>query len=228
MDAYSNMGRLLGVQAPPKWERSDPRKPDWPRVALGSTGEFLRFLEGVRSPNHSLRQRCRAIVTNTPMESIADVWETFIDGAAARFRDASREWERDFLSLRDAWEEIPQQPPAETVGGERAKANSIRYQIRANCDITVIEFFSDAGFLPRYGFPIHLQRLSVRKPREDQPISPLPQKGIGSKDNRSSRCRSVCRGRRSWWEEKSPNRREFSNTGRKPIRTRRWASITGR
>ena len=92
-----------------------------------------------------------------------------MDDAATRFREASREWKRDFLSLRGAWEEIPEQPPADSVGAERAKANSIRYQIRANCDITVIEFFSDAGFLPRYGFPIHLQRLSVRKPREDQP-----------------------------------------------------------
>src|SRR5262249_22699366 len=26
----------------------------------------------------------------------------------------------------------------------------------------------DAGFLPRYGFPIHLQRLSVRRARDDQ------------------------------------------------------------
>jgi DEAD/DEAH box helicase domain-containing protein len=46
MDAYSNMGRLLGVKAPPKWERSDARRPDWPLVPLGNTGEFLRFLEG--------------------------------------------------------------------------------------------------------------------------------------------------------------------------------------
>jgi len=103
------------------------------------------------------------------MESVADTWDAFIDEAADRFRDASKDWERDFLSLRGAWDEVPQQPPPDSVGAERAKANSIRYQIRANCDITVIEFFSDAGFLPRYGFPIHLQRLSVRKPREDQP-----------------------------------------------------------
>jgi DEAD/DEAH box helicase domain-containing protein len=169
MDAYSNMGRLLGVKAPPKWERSDPKRPDWPPVAPGNTGDFMRFLDGVRSSDHPLRQRCRAIVTNTPMENIAEAWEDFIDETASRFRNASKEWERDFLSLRGAWEEVPERPPAESVGAERAKANSIRYQIRANCDITVIEFFSDAGFLPRYGFQIHLQRLSVRTPREDQP-----------------------------------------------------------
>lgn len=103
------------------------------------------------------------------MESIATTWDAFIDQAAARFRDASKDWARDFSSLRAVWDEIPQQPTSDSAGAERAKANSIRNQIRANCDITVIDFFSDAGFPPRYGFPIHLQRLSVRKPREDQP-----------------------------------------------------------
>jgi len=169
MDAYSNMGRLFGVKPPPRWERSDPKKPDWPVVPLDDVGEFLRFLESVRAPEHPLRQRCRWIVTDTPMENIADAWESFVDEAAIRFREASGEWKRDFSSLRGAWEEIPPQPVADAAPAERAKTNSIRYQIRANCDITVIEFFSDAGFLPRYGFPIHLQRLSVRKPREDQP-----------------------------------------------------------
>ena len=61
--------------------------------------------------------------------------------------------------------EIPSQPPQKAAQSERYKANSIRYQINAIGEITVIEWFSDAGFLPRYGFPIHLQRLSVRIPK---------------------------------------------------------------
>jgi hypothetical protein len=169
MDAYSNMGRLSGVKAPPKWERSDPKKPDWPLTAGGSDGDFLQFLASVRSQGNPLRQRCRQIAVGTPLEGIADAWAAFVDEAARIFSDASRDWEKDFQSLRGAWQEIPEQPAGASVGAERAKAKSIRYQIRATCDITVIEFFSDAGFLPRYGFPIHLQRLSVRKPRQDQP-----------------------------------------------------------
>jgi hypothetical protein len=168
MDAYSNMGNLLGVKAPPKWERSDSKRPAWPPESSGATCDFLAFLGGVRAQDHPLRQRCLAIVVNTPMEQIGLTWEAFVDEAASRFRSATREWERDFSSLRDAWREIPEQPSPDSVSVERAKANSIRYQIRANCDVTVIEFFSDAGFLPRYGFPIHLQRLSVRTPRVGQ------------------------------------------------------------
>jgi hypothetical protein len=38
MDAYSNMGRLFGVKAPPKWERSDPKKRDWQVVQLALAG----------------------------------------------------------------------------------------------------------------------------------------------------------------------------------------------
>jgi DEAD/DEAH box helicase domain-containing protein len=41
--------------------------------------------------------------------------------------------------------------------------------MKAIAELTVIEWFSDRGFLPRYGFPIHLQRLSVRVPRTDKP-----------------------------------------------------------
>jgi hypothetical protein len=45
----------------------------------------------------------------------------------------------------------------------KVRANSIGYQVRTLCDITVIEWLADYRFLPRYGFPINLQRLTVRK-----------------------------------------------------------------
>jgi hypothetical protein len=65
----------------------------------------------------------------------------------------------------DAWNEIPKHPGQKSLPAERSKANSVRYQIRAIGEISVIAWFSDAGFLPRYGFPINLQRLSVRVPK---------------------------------------------------------------
>ena len=86
----------------------------------------------------------------------------------AQFLTACKEWRKDYESLRDAWVEIPKEPPSAVLAAERAKANSIRYQLDAISEISVIEWFSDAGFLPRYGFPIHLQRLSVRTPRADR------------------------------------------------------------
>lgn len=168
MDAYSNMGKLCGIEAPAKW--TGPIKPDWSPSDSGYAEEFIRFLESARSPAHSFRQRCRQVVDQTLLEGIVGddtEWQKFIEEAEKQFSDAYEQWKKDYRSLRDAWVEI-KQPPADAVAAERAKANSIRYQIRANSDITVIEWFSDAGFLPRYGFPIHLQRLSVRMPRDDR------------------------------------------------------------
>jgi hypothetical protein len=170
MLAYSNMGSLCGVDAPLKWIGST--KPDWRPSGSGSAGEFTRFLKPIRSSLHPFRERCRNVVLDTPLETIVDndaAWREFLLEAEGQFLAASNEWQGDYGSLRNAWVDIQKDPPSTTLAGERAKANSIRYQLVALSDISVIEWFSDAGFLPRYGFPIHLQRLSVRTPRADRP-----------------------------------------------------------
>jgi hypothetical protein len=48
-----------------------------------------------------------------------------------------------------------------------AVANKVHYQIRERYNMTVIESLADRQFLPRYGFPIGVQRLKVRLPPED-------------------------------------------------------------
>jgi DEAD/DEAH box helicase domain-containing protein len=170
MLAYSNMGNLCGVDAPPKWAGST--KPAWSASSTGSAQEFTQFLEPIRSPLHPFRERCRNVVQDTPLDNIADndgAWREFLLDAEAQFLASCQEWQKDYQSLRDSWLEILKEPPLAAIPAERAKANSIRYQLAAISSISVIEWFSDAGFLPRYGFPIHLQRLSVRTPRADRP-----------------------------------------------------------
>jgi DEAD/DEAH box helicase domain-containing protein len=169
MLAYSNMGSLCGVDVPPKWTGSI--KPDWSSSGSQSAQEFTRFLEPIRSSVHPFRQRCGTVVQDTPLDTIVNsdgAWREFLLEAEAQFIAACDEWQKDYDSLRSAWVDIHKDPPPAALGGERAKANSIRYQLGAVSDISVIEWFSDAGFLPRYGFPIHLQRLSVRTPRADR------------------------------------------------------------
>jgi hypothetical protein len=166
MLAYSNMGNLCGVDAPPKWTGST--KPDWSASSAGSAQEFTQFLEPIRSPLHPFRARCRNVVQDTPLDNIADddgAWREFLIDAEAQFRTSCQEWQKDYQSLRDSWIEILKEPLSASLPAERAKANSIRYQLAAISSISVIEWFSDAGFLPRYGFPIHLQRLSVKVSR---------------------------------------------------------------
>ena len=169
MLAYSSMGSLCGVDVPPKWRGST--KPDWPSSGSGSIQDFARFLAPIRSTRHPIRQRCRSVVLDTPLENIVEgdaAWRDFLVTAESQFFVACNEWQRDYDSLRKAWIDIQKDPSSSTLPGERAKANSIRYQLGALADISVIEWFSDAGFLPRYGFPVHLQRLSVRMPQADR------------------------------------------------------------
>ncbi|MGH9436836.1 MAG: DEAD/DEAH box helicase [Terriglobia bacterium] len=170
MEAYSNMGKFSGFDWPQKWEGS--RKPDWTRRETTSISEFIDFLEGLKSPDHLLRGRCAKVAEATPVQGIADSegdWKAFLEEARKDFLSAYEEWRRDYDSLSQAWLEIPTNISREAEKAERAKANSIRYQLQLLSKISMIEWFSDAGFLPRYGFPIHLQRLSVRKPSGSRP-----------------------------------------------------------
>jgi len=167
MNAYSNMGRFCGVDSPDRWTGST--KPEWTPANIGYHDDFVLFL---RNLGNHFRERCGPIVRGTPLQDLIGVdedWQAFVSKVELDFRDAVTAWQKDYESLRDAWQEIPKQTSSATRSIERAKANSIRYQINAIRDITVIEWFSDAGFLPRYGFPIHLQRLSVRVPKDGKP-----------------------------------------------------------
>ncbi len=170
MDAYSNMGQLAGADWPAQWKESN--KPQWTQPRTSDVHDFLRFLDSLKGPNHSVWLRCARVSESTPLAEILrdeEGWDSFLADARRMFVDAYDSWRSDYDSLRAAWLEISNKPSQESVRSERPKANSIRYQIEALCKISVIEWFSDAGFLPRYGFPIHLQKLSVRKPWDGKP-----------------------------------------------------------
>jgi DEAD/DEAH box helicase domain-containing protein len=166
MDAYSTMGRFCGTERlPDKW--TGQVKPEWAPSAGGYHNDFIEFL---LASGELYRERCRRLVSDTPLECLAadaTQWHGFLKEAERDFSKAVGHWIVDYQSLRDAWLEIQKQPSQKAVPGERSKANSIRYQIKAMGDISVIAWLSDAGFLPRYGFPINLQRLSVRIPKSN-------------------------------------------------------------
>lgn len=164
MQAYYNMGKFCRVDAPERWKGD---KPDWNPAGSGYKEEFILFL---KSLGNAFRERCAPIVKDTPLEKVCandQAWRDFAVEVERDFKKAVDDWGKNYGYLRDAWHDIPKKPPESALAGERAKANAIRYQIKAMCEISVIEWFSDSGFLPRYGFPIHLQRLSVREPRKE-------------------------------------------------------------
>jgi hypothetical protein len=169
MSAYGRMGNFCGLSEPDRWTdqaqkpATQPPKRDYQR-------EFVAFLEDLRTDEVFARE-CGAIVSGTPLADIARGgrdWSEFIEEARTRFNSTIDKWREDVGSLFKAWSEVPNAPDPSAIRTERAKANAIRYQMKARCDLTVIECLADGRFLPRYGFPINLQRLSVRIPKDEK------------------------------------------------------------
>ena len=164
MHAYGRMGAFCGVNTPLRWKHATDPKPSWSPNGINVADEFLKFLHSLQTNTGGLQARLSHLSENTILSEAvhSEKWIDFIESTAENFCDAIKEWNDDIGQLRDAWNEISSQP-ASDISRKMAKANSIRYMIRALCEITVIEWLADRRFLPRYGFPINLQRLSIRK-----------------------------------------------------------------
>lgn len=167
MDAYSSMGPFLGYRPPGRW--NDRRKPAWtPQEGTPLDRGFVDWCAQVKSehPQDKLRSIVGGIAAGTPLAGIVEEaeWTKFLEQTCLTFAEAVSEWRRDFEGLRDAWEDVGIKQ--EFSSRNKAQAAAIRYQIKLLCDITVIEWLADRCFLPRYGFPINLQTLQVRRPKE--------------------------------------------------------------
>ena len=163
MHAFGRMGAFCGIGFPDPWKRNSEPKPAWPPQGKSIADQFAEFLNQLRAGDGEFQNRLSALAECTRLHLAgSDSWSEFVTSAAYVFGEAVKYWNDEIMQLREAWGEISAQPTTD-VGREMAKANSIRHMVRARCQITVIEWLADRRFLPRYGFPINLQRLSVRK-----------------------------------------------------------------
>jgi hypothetical protein len=165
MQAFGRMGRFCGFSSIPLyWRNNSVEKPLWEPQAIGEAHRFLDFIELLKTSGINFSRRLSGLIEGTNLNSFTeeDIWQNFLDNTKACYQRAIDEWNENMQQLRDAWDEIPVNPTIQR-SREKAKANSIRHQIRALCEITVIEWLADRRFLPRYGFPINLQKLTVRR-----------------------------------------------------------------
>ena len=166
MDAYSTMGPFLGCIPPDRW--ADNRKPAWtPQARRPLDRAFVDWCVQAKAEDE-LRSIVSSIAADTPLAGISGSmkWAEFLSQACRNFENAIEEWRQDFKGLRNAWLEVTEQSFPSGIQLRRVQANAIRYQIKLLCDTTVIEWLADRRFLPRYGFPINLQTLQVRRPKE--------------------------------------------------------------
>ena len=168
MHAFGKMGTFCGVDMVPlRWSRSTEPRPAWNQGGIDVSAQFLEFLNLLKVADGGFKSRLQLLTARTSLREIGSQsdWHDFVSHAVKAFRKAIDDWKENIDQLKEAWKEIPLQPQRD-VSREMAKANSIRHMPRALCEITVIEWLADHCFLPRYGFPINLQSLSVRRPIE--------------------------------------------------------------
>ncbi|MBW1788749.1 MAG: hypothetical protein JRK53_19360, partial [Deltaproteobacteria bacterium] len=171
MHAFGKMGSFCGVSVPSKWSRTS-QKPVWPAVTDSRAQTFSGFLSSIEDQPGDFRILLSSLAVGTPLEKIHEesCWREFVSGARECYQDALSDWRDEVDSLRDAWNDIH---AIDATARDVAQANAIRYQVQTLCELTVIEWFANKRFLPRYGFPINLQKLTVRQPieRESRTVS---------------------------------------------------------
>jgi hypothetical protein len=166
MHAFGKMGRFCGVDdAPQRWQKGVSTKPMWQLQQTSLADQFLEFLESLAIQDTGFGGRLASLAKNTALGNLDSQgqWQGFLDVAIKSYKKAIEEWKEDLSQWRESWDQIPVQPSNQQLGQMRARANAIGYQVRTLCEITVIEWLADYRFLPRYGFPINLQSLTVRK-----------------------------------------------------------------
>ena len=183
MQAFGNMGSFCGMQLPAKWERQ-ANKPSleaffstWERPTHvlwwnptsqehGLESLFCTYLFWIRDKNEAnTRPQLEHILDKTGSFDLLGHWTAFLNTVIDSFKAAIKSWRDEYEAMLVFWQSLE----VTTSSNIRAQANAMRYQMRALYETTVIEALADQQFMPRYGFPIGMQRLRVIVPDEHHP-----------------------------------------------------------
>ncbi|MGA3047473.1 MAG: DEAD/DEAH box helicase [Terracidiphilus sp.] len=121
-------------------------------------GRFLDYLIGV---SEGIRADLARLLVRTPLEGCADV---VIAEARASFAEACAIWKKDYSGLKVAW------LAAVASGAKNSVLNAIHYQAKALWQTETIAALAEKRFLPRYGFPISVQALTVQTDGAEEPV----------------------------------------------------------
>lgn len=183
MDAFQKIGWLCGTQKLPILRGDEPIRevvvidqrtaallhpePWWQEGDVVAE-QFEHFLDYLISGETTRRNSISQLLVGTPLKQ--DLSE-LITVVLETFRSAWLEWRSEYDALVNTWRQwIPD--------GNRRALNGIARQANAMWSKTVIEELALRRFLPRYGFPIGLQSLTVQPERDNSKIVRLERDGI--------------------------------------------------
>jgi DEAD/DEAH box helicase domain-containing protein len=121
-------------------------------------GHFLRYLIGA---NEGINADMVRLLERTPLAGCADV---VIACANESFGEACARWKKDYGGLKGAW------LAAVASGAKNSVLNAIHYQAKVLWQTETIAALAEKRFLPRYGFPINVQSLTVQTDGAEEPV----------------------------------------------------------
>jgi DEAD/DEAH box helicase domain-containing protein len=163
MQAFGKMGTFTSRQVPARWNQLNQPRTNWDRPDGGGLSEdclasmFIANLENLRlsPPTDAVRILCKEI------QELENRWPDILDDAKFRFSGIVEDWRERFDKLGDVWN-----GQGEDEQDQRA-CNAIRHEGIAMVNTHVIEELGNGLFIPRYGFPINVMRLHVRRDGQD-------------------------------------------------------------
>ncbi|HEU5413374.1 MAG TPA: DEAD/DEAH box helicase [Candidatus Angelobacter sp.] len=173
MNAFQKMGWLLGrprlpiVRSSEKWPdrphefayelnlRTD--YPWWGDQQLSVADQFGNFIEALREAGSPYLEKIKTLLASTPLSNKVQAWDSLMAEVAHSFRKACVEWRSDYDGLVEEWVRRLRWTEKTSI----SQLNAIAHQADALWGTTVIEELGTRQFLPRYGFPIGVQSLTV-------------------------------------------------------------------
>lgn len=160
MDSFGRMGEFCGVQQILRPDREGLRQLQPSDSSAKSSDGFSAFLEDMRqNGNDRMRRQTERLLKDTGLEDASKDWTLLLGEAIEQFKSAVSRWRTDYDPLIEAYSELLNEE--RHTSEVRSQAWAIYYQARKLRDVTVIEALADRQFMPRYGFPIGVQKLNV-------------------------------------------------------------------
>ncbi len=122
---------------------------------------FCHFLHYLRRTDEEIKADIARLLKRTPLEGHVDA---VIAYAHESFVEACATWKKDYAGLKSAW------LAAVAAGAKNSVLNAIHYQAKALWQTETIAALAEKRFLPRYGFPISVQSLTVQTDGAEEPV----------------------------------------------------------
>ncbi len=174
MTAYNRMGWLCNEPRVPRQVPDQARIDSLENSQQGSLNEdhawFVsgdspfeqldHFLQYLLSAQDTCNLKLASLLERTCLEGQS---RSVIEDARLTFSEACSSWKRDYV-LTKAW------LSAIGSGARNSVLNAIHYQARSLWQTETISALAEKRFLPRYGFPIDVQALTVQTDGTDEPV----------------------------------------------------------